>query len=381
MTNRKRICLVVSSPVTVLAFLRGHIAELSKHAELHLVVNMEGFDLNLFAGLPLASVKHIGIARKITPVSDLTSLIQLFRHFRSMKFDVVHSITPKAGLICVLAGKAAGVHHRIHIFTGQVWHTKRGLFRFLLKMIDRLISACATVVLVDGASQRSYLIDQGVVSSSRAVVLGKGSISGVDIERFRPNDELRARIRTDLGISREEKVFMYLGRLNRDKGIPELVDAFKKLLGLRDDVRLILVGSDEEHLESELSSDLPEGNRIVFVGYTSKPEEILQACDIFCLPSHREGFGTSVIEASAMGKPVICSDTYGLMETIVPGQTGLRHEVKSVESIYDKMVEIISDADRMTSMGIAGRDYVDRHFSADKISAEWVRFYRELLHV
>jgi glycosyltransferase involved in cell wall biosynthesis len=140
-----------------------------------------------------------------------------------------------------------------------------------------------------------------------------------------------------------------------------------------------LVGPDEENLKPQIKEMCPENNSVVFYGSTSKPEEVLQLADVFCLPSYREGFGTSVIEASLLELPIICSDTYGLMETIVDDKTGLRHQVGNIDSIYNQMEKMMVDDDLRRALGNNGRNYVLENFSSDAISQEWVTYYTNLL--
>lgn len=377
----KKICFVVSTPFTVLAFLRTHVSELSKHVDVHLVAKLDGFDQSLLSDFPFVTVHNIKIERGIDIFADFLCLIRLYRHFKSSNYDAVHCITPKAGLLGILAARLAGINHRIHIFTGQVWHTKRGGYRLLLKCIDKLISINATTVLVDGESQRRFLVEENIFIESKARVLGRGSISGVDVSRFSPNQLIRNQLRIQLGISNSEIVFMYLGRMNRDKGLIELSRAFNHLLSIRPDVKLIIAGPDEGNLRSEIEAIVTSKGKVLFTGHVSRPEDILQVCDVFCLPSHREGFGTSVIEASAMGKPIICSDTYGLAETIVEGKTGIRHKVGDAQSLYQCMFAMVDNPDQMNLMGSLGRDYVIQYFDSRVITREWVDFYRRLLNV
>jgi glycosyltransferase involved in cell wall biosynthesis len=247
-----------------------------------------------------------------------------------------------------------------------------------LKNLDRLIVYCATHILVDGESQRQFLIQNKIIDEKNSRVLGKGSISGVDLGRFSPNTEIRDKYRKELNLS-SEVIFMFLGRINLDKGVLDLVQAFLRLNRKYNNSKLVLVGPDEENLQPQIKEMCPESNSIVFYGSTSKPEEVLQLADVFCLPSYREGFGTSVIEASLLELPIICSDTYGLMETILDNKTGLRHQVGNIDSIYNQMEKMMEDDDLRLVLGNNGREYVLAHFSSDTISREWFNFYSNLL--
>ena len=372
----KKLCFVVSSPATALAFLRGPMEVLAASYELHLIANTTHPE-ELLEELPIKAVHVFPIERGIRPLHDLRCLIQVIRFFRQVDFDALHSVSPKAGLMAMLGGYFAHTPLRTHTFTGQVWANKKGVFRFLLKAIDRLIARCATQILVDGKSQRQFLVDEGVVDS-KAEVLGKGSICGVSLARFSPNSSLRVKRRKALGLSENEWAFMFLGRLNKDKGVIDLIHAFSELDQMEHTASLFLIGHDEEEIQARFQS---VSNKIHFIPFEKKPEELLQACDTFCLPSYREGFGLSVIEASALEKPIICSDTYGLQDTIVKGKTGLRHRVGEVAHLKEQLLWALQHPEEMRAMGKNGRVYVEENFSGEVLLNAWKNFYAEKLLV
>ena len=374
----KKICFTVSSPMTVNAFLRHHITELAKHYKISVIANIEDADTHSFRDLPLEEIIHVKIVRSISPKDDLLAIKKLTEIFRDRKFDAVHSVTPKAGLLAMTAAKRAGIRNRIHIFTGQVWFTKKGLFRKMLMEIDKLIVKAATQILVDGQSQRHFLIQSNILRADNSRVLGQGSISGVNEQRFTPSLSIREKFRNELSFSPSDVVFAFLGRLNEDKGIRELALAFSKLSKEFSGAKLFFIGYDEDHLMPFIESTVINKNAVLFYGPTHKPEELLQAADVFCLPSHREGFGTSVLEASLLGLPIICSDTYGLKETIIDDVTGFRHGVKNVDAIHQAMRTLNLDAGKRKVMGAAGRDYVLSNFTAQQITEEWLKFYADI---
>jgi glycosyltransferase involved in cell wall biosynthesis len=210
-------------------------------------------------------------------------------------------------------------------------------------------------------------------------VLGKGSISGVDTNRFVPNKSVKSEVRVELGIQETEVVFMFLGRMNLDKGINDLADAFNRLQKMHCNIRLLIVGRDEGNMIPVVRKKVENTDSIILYGETPTPERLLQACDIFCLPSRREGFGTSVIEASLLEKPVICSDTYGLMETIIDNVTGLRHKVSSVDSLFLQMEALVNNLELREKLGKGGRKYVMDNFSSEMITQKWLEFYKKIL--
>lgn len=372
---------MVSSPLTAKAFLINHIQELSSIFDVYLVANFENGLETLFKEVPIKGWKNIVIPRDINLIDDFKALLQLRTYFSKMKFDAVHSVTPKAGLLGSTASRLAGIKVRIHIFTGQVWHTRTGMFKKLLMFLDRVIVTNATHILVDGESQRQFLIQQNIIEAKNSKVLGKGSISGVNSTKFMPDSVVKHEVRAELGIRDEEIVFMFLGRMNIDKGIPELAIAFNEITKKHSNVRLLFVGGDEQNMTPLVKTTIQAIDKVIFYGSTPYPERLLQACDIFCLPSHREGFGTSVIEASLLEKPVICSDTYGLMETILDNTTGIRHKVNNAASLQTAMETMLNDTFLRVEYGKNGRNYVLENFTAQKITDFWISFYKETLDV
>lgn len=373
----KKICFVVSSPLTARAFLSGHFAALSGRYLLDLAADTEGTD-DLGDISIHARIFPVHIRRQIAPMADLKAIIKLVLLFRRERYSAVSSVTPKAGMLALLAAVLAGVPLRIHIFTGQVWATRSGWRRGLLKAADRCMALLATHVLADSPSQRGFMVAEGVVAAGKASVLGGGSICGVDGNRFRPDAERRVSIRRAHGIPSDSTVFLYLGRLNRDKGMLDLADAFA-LLG-KVDAWLLVVGPDEECMHAAMQARLGTArDRCCFVGYTDRPEDYMAAGDVFCLPSYREGFGMVVIEAAAAGVPAIASRIYGVTDAVEEGVTGLLHAPGDVAEIAATMAALVGDPARRLAMGSAARERALRLFSGEAVTAAWFSFYAKLL--
>lgn len=376
---KKKICFVVAIPGSAQSFLKDHIKALSEDYDVYLAANLSdqaGFGIDGLSG-----THHIPIKRAISIPNDLRAVRCLASYFREMKFDAVHSVTPKAGLVTALAARIAGIKHRTHIFTGQVWATRKGVMRFLLKSMDKLIASLDNHILVDGESQRQFLISESVVSNKKSKVLGAGSICGANTARFTPSAEERERQRRELGISSEKVVFSFMGRLNKEKGIHELLAAFDNLFKNSPNAYLLIFGRDEENCLGNLGEykNIQDGGNFQYYGPTTAPQLSLQAADVFCLPSYREGFGLSVVEASCLALPVICSDAYGLADTMVDNATGLRCKVADVPSLEDAMKRLYDDPDLRRSMGENGRKRVLELFSGEKIVGAWVDYYKSML--
>lgn len=378
--KRKKICFVVPSVGTARVFLKNHIEELSIYFDVYLVANVLEQEMIYIKEFSIKEIKHIKLKRSITLINDLRTLFYLCSYFKTMRFDAVHTVTPKAGLLGIFASRLACIPNRIHIFTGQVWHTKKGVYKYFLMILDRFTVWNATHILVDGQPQRQFLIQNKIVTESNSFVLGKGSTGGVDTNRFVPNAIAKKRVRDELGIKENEVVYMFLGRMNSEKGINELAEAFNSLRIKHENVRLLLVGEDEENMTSIVKRKVKDIESVIFYGATPVPERFIQACDVFCMPSHREGFPLSVLEASSMEKPVICSDTYGLMESIIENKTGLRHKVAEVDSIHFAMEKLYFDQNLVESLGKGGRAYVLENFSAKTITEKWLEFYLKMFN-
>lgn len=375
----KKICLVVSSEFTVKSFLLGHLAALQQHYQVSLVVNARDRAFLHPYGLTV-TVLPIPIYREIRPWHDIKALFKLFRLLRAEHFDVIHSVTPKAGLLAMLAGTWAQIPTRIHTFTGQVWVTRRGGMRTLLKWADRLVAAMASGLLVDSFSQRDFLRDQGIVSPDKATVLANGSISGVDTRRFQPRPDKGREIRRAEKIPEDALVFLYLGRLNRDKGILDLATSFARLSRIHESLQLLLVGPDEQDLRDQVL-EICHGcaDQVHFVDYTAVPEYYMAAADVFCLPSYREGFGSVVIEAAAVGVPAVASRIYGLTDAVKEGETGLLFPPGDVEGLQRAMEEMIVDPEQRAAMGERARARTLRDFSQERVIKAQLDYYRKIV--
>lgn len=377
--SQRRICFVVSSEMTVAAFLRSHIARATDIYDVTVAANT--LDDRLLADLGLsAELLKVPIARRIRPTQDFAALWSLFCAFRAKRFDLVHSVSPKAGLLGMLAAWLARVPVRVHTFTGQVWATRRGWRRTLLKAADRLLATLTTHPLVDSPSQLEFLITEGVLPPGKAAVIGQGSICGVDTARFKPDVMARAAVRAELAIPDDAVTLLFLGRLNRDKGIPELIMAFAALAGRMAGPLLLLVGPDEEGMLARVGElDAAIRARVRHVGYTRQPERYLAAADIFCLPSHREGFGMSVIEAAAVGLPAAASRIYGVTDAVVDGETGLLYPPGDGRAIEVVLETLASSQFLRRTLGDAARQRVQRQFSEAELTRGLMAFYGRIL--
>lgn len=378
---KKKIAFVVAIPMTARAFLMDHISFLQKEYEVHLVANFPTEDdKKEFEAVGL--ICHSApIQRAITIGGDLKGLFALRKLFKKEKFECVHSVTPKAGLLTALAGWIARVPNRVHIFTGQVWATRKGAMRMMLKGMDKIIATLNTRILVDGEGQRQYLIKKGVLKEKNSMVPAEGSIAGIKLDRYVISEEVRKEEREKLGLKAEDVVYIFLGRLNHDKGIGELYEAFNRLVAEKPNARLLFYGMDEEGYDETVVNypNIKKGVNYFFPGLTKTPFKALQAGDVFVLPTWREGFGVSVLEAQALGLPVITSNAYGVVDASVEGVTALRCGVNDPKGLYNAMKRYYDDAEMRKAHGEAGRKRVVEHFSNEVVSKAWLDIYKEML--
>ena len=360
-------------------FMLPHIRRLDAFYDICLMANYESGTTPSTFGLDI-DIESLPIVRKIDVLRDLRALWLLFRFLRKKQFDSIHTITPKAGLIGMLAAWLAGVPVRVHSFTGQVWVTRTGLMRCLLKATDKLIASIATDILVDSPSQQDFLIKQGVVKTEHSSVLGCGSICGVDTERFSPNESARELVRDELGTPSGSVVCLYLGRLNRDKGVLDLASAFAQVAKKHPKAELWVVGPDEADYFQKMQVILSKAtSQVKRVDFTPTPEQFMQAADLFCLPSYREGFGSSVIEAAACGVPALASRIYGLTDAVVEGQTGWMHNAGDVQYLANKLDCLLAAPAELASKGEAAREYVENYFAEEIVTDAMLQFYQKHL--
>lgn len=370
---------VATTPFVVNAFLANHIAVLSKHYLIVLCTNLDAYEL-----LPSLSnwveVRHIPFARKISLRTDLKTLLQLTAVVRQVRPAAIHSITPKAGLLAMTAGFIVGVSNRWHTFTGQVWATRTGLARHLLKALDRLIALLASHVFADSASQCRLLRDEGVVRDGEIGMLGSGSIAGVDLKRFHPDTGSYEQMRKQIGADADTCVFLYVGRLTRDKGVFDLIHAFQELATAVRNIELWVVGPDEEGLlqalqESAVECDAP----IRWLGATSAPEHFMAAANVLLLPSYREGFGSVIIEGAACGIPAIAYRIDGVIDSVVDNKSGLLVEIGQPTAFASAMKSLALHKELRLRLGNQAQERAVRDFSSQRVTEAWLHFYRSQL--
>jgi glycosyltransferase involved in cell wall biosynthesis len=376
-----RVCRVVTVPQTYAALLTEQLQLITQKGMDLTIVSAPGPELTAVGTLVGAKPIAIPMRRVPAPASDLRSLWNLTQVFRKGRFDIVHSSTPKAGLLSALAGTLARVPVRMHTFTGQPWVELRGMKRQIARQCDRITAGLSTHCYADSFSQRDFLIRQGLVAPAKISVPANGSISGVNLERFSRRawrDSAACLLRTKLGIPEESIVVVFLGRVTRDKGILELTLAHQRLCRRHDSLHTVLVGPlepDRDPLPADVLSVLHSSKRIHCVGFTANPERYLALADIFCLPSYREGFGTVAIEAAAMGLPAVVSRTVGLVDAVEEDVTGLFVPAKNAEALASCLERLILSPELRAQLGRAGQARAESLFSSEQVNGAVVNEY------
>ncbi len=328
-----------------------------------------------------ARVVTVEMARRISPFKDIKSLWRMIKVFRKEKPVMVHSMTPKAGLLCMVAGWITRVPVRVHMFTGLVFPTSKGLKRRILMATDWLTCACATHVIPEGEGVKADLLNHGITRKPIRV-LGYGNCKGIDLERFNPEDE---QVKEGAKALRKPGVFtfIFIGRIVGDKGVNELAEAFQKLYNERKDVRLILVGPAEADLDpvSDKTQGIIEScPGIEAVGSQSDVRPWLAASDAMVFPSYREGFPNVVIEAGAMGLPSIVTDINGSRDIITDGQNGTIIPSQDAEALYQAMSRMATDREWREALAANARPMIASRFEQGYVRQCLMDFYDEILN-
>lgn len=365
MNNRKLIR--TSTIATSLdCLLQGQLSFLKEKYD---VIAVSGEDSHLQEVREREGVKAISIEmqRNINLSKDLITLWKLYWLFKKEKPLIVHSITPKAGLLTMISGYLAGVPIRIHTFTGLIFPSKSGFVKHLLIVMDKILCRCATAIYPEGQGVKNDLIQYKITNKSLKVI-ANGNVNGIDIEHFNPDLFSEAEnqlFKTSLKMTPDDFVFIFVGRLVGDKGINELIIAFKKLTSEIKNVKLLLVGTFEDLFDpvlSETKQEIITNESIRFVGFQKDVRPYLAISDSLVFPSYREGFPNVVMQAGAMGLPIIATDINGSNEIIIDNENGILFPVKNSNAVYDAMKRILSeDTIRMNLKQNARKMIVSRY--------------------
>lgn len=326
---------------------------------------------------------EVAMQREITPFKDLVSLFKLIKIFKKERPDMVHSITPKAGLLSMIAAKITGVSIRVHTFTGLVFPTSKGLKRTILSLCDKITCSCASHIVAEGAGVKDDL-QQNHITHKEITIIGNGNMRGIDLQYYNP--EITAdegdKIRASIGAEKSSVVFIFVGRVVRDKGIEELINAFEKLIEENIDARLLIVGDTEskDPLPDEILQKI-NSNHLIFFNkkWIDDVRPYYSAADVLVFPSYREGFPNVVLEAGAMKLPSIVTDINGSREIIQQEENGVIIPPKDTESLFNQMKRLVLAKEQLTEMGEKARKNVSERFEQSFVRNCHKDFYRKIL--
>ena len=360
---RAKIIIATSTTFAINSFFEHHIQKLATSFDLIIVSDNEGHAL-LASISEVVDFENMRIRRQPSLFHDLMVVFKFIALIEKHKPTVILTMTPKVGLLFAIAGAITRVSVRVHIITGQVWQNYSGLKRFIYKLYDRALIALITRPLADSRSQIDYLIEQGVSPKGRIEVLANGSVTGVNLELFKPNPQLRTSFRQKLGLSDNDRVVLFLGRLVEDKGIFDAVEAVARVSEKLDDIYFWCAGPDEIHA-SEKVRQLANSRRINYhyFGKVKTTFDLFCSADVLILPSRREGFGSVIIEAAACGVPAVAYKTYGVSDAIVDQNTGLLADYGDIDDLARNLLYLLESTTVNRGYGARARARAAKQFN------------------
>lgn len=376
---KSSLVIVTTVPTTLASILAQQPKFLSEHFDVA-IISSPAAELKEVENSENVLACAVPMQRGISPFKDLVSLFKMVKQLRVLKPTMVHSYTPKAGLITMLAGFICRVPVRVHTFTGLIFPTSTGIKQKILIWMDRLICACATTIVPEGNGVKKDLIDYGITRKPLKVI-GSGNIAGVDTSFFdkqRVTDEkLHLSLLEQLNLVKNAFVFCFVGRFTQDKGFSELLSAFNEL---PENAHLLLVGEMDERLPlpTEVAQNLSNHPRIHNIGWQNDIRPALAISSVLVLPSYREGFPNTPLQAGAMALPSIVTDINGSNEIIEPGLNGWVVPVKSSNALADAMLKSMQ-AENLTQLGLQARSNIMEKFERQAHWQNMLNFYNEQL--
>lgn len=369
---RKKIIRVSASPVSLDLLLKGQLHYLNDRFDVLAVASPGAEHARIRQREGVATVE-LEIERTISLWKDLKSLGRLFFLFRRERPWCVHSLTPKAGLLSMAAAALARVPVRVHTFTGLIFPYRKGAFRFLLKQMDRMTCLFATHVIPEGEGVKRLLVSERVTGKPLEI-LAHGNINGIDLDYFQA-DGSREEMRRRLELPGNAVLFVFVGRITEDKGIRELMAAFSALR--REEsarpVFLALVGWTEDYSGKDL--DVPG---VVCPGFQEDIRPWLEAADVFVLPSYREGFPNSLLQAGAMSLPSVATDVCGCNDIIEDGVNGLLVPARDEEGLRRAMAVLRDDSELRRRLGEKAVEQVKEKYDCRMVWEALLHFYERI---
>lgn len=380
--NKPKLIRITTVPSSLKILLKGQLHFMSQNGFEVLGVSSDGMDLDEVRENESVEVQAIEMTRTISPLKDLKSLWSFYKLCKKEKPQIVHSHTPKAGIIGMLGAKLAGVPYRLHTVAGLPLMEAIGTKRKVLDMVEKLTYRCATNVYPNSKGLYDFILNNKFTSSEKLKVIANGSSNGINTSFFNPLEITDAQISktlSDCNISSEDFIFIFVGRLVGDKGVNELIKAFSSIG--REDVKLLLVGAQEPELDPLLPETLNTINtnpNIISVGFQKDVRPFFSIAHCLVFPSYREGFPNVVMQAGSMMLPAIVSDINGCNEIIVNGENGLIIPVKDSESIENSMKELLANPDLLSKMINNSRKMIQERYEHTIIWHSLLNEYKEI---
>ncbi|MCD8417460.1 glycosyltransferase family 4 protein [Tenacibaculum finnmarkense] len=378
--KNKKIVRITTVPQSLKTLLKGQHKFMSQNGFEVVGVSSEGKYLQDVADDEGIRVKVIEMTRKITPLKDLKSLWELYRLLKKERPFIVHTHTPKAGIIGMLASYLANVPNRLHTVAGLPLLEAKGVKRTILNFVEKLTYKCATRVYPNSNGLKDIILENKFIASEKLNVIANGSSNGIDTAHFNSelfSKEKQQRLKTTLKIKEDDFVFIFVGRIVGDKGINELIKAFDKLSKTKYKIKLLLVGSFEDELDplQEVTKNIINTNKqIISVGYQNDVRPYFSIADVLTFPSYREGFPNVVMQAGAMGLPSIVSNINGCNEIIEENINGFIVPVKNSDALYEAMLKMMLNSD----MKLKAREMIATRFEQKVVWDALLNEYKTL---
>ena len=356
----KKLIIITTVPMSLATLVKGQAKYLSSYFDVKLVTSFseKNQEISKAEGVEL---KSIDMTRQITIIKDLKALIELYKYFKNQKPDIVYTFTPKAGLLGMMASFLSRVPVRIHNIVGMPLMEATGKKFILLKFIERLTYLFSTNLFCNSFGLKKFINEN--LTKKDVKVIAQGSINGVDTEFFKNTKTLDEKevIRDKFKIDKKDFVITFVGRIVKDKGINELIEAFVNLSKKHNNLKLLLVGDYEEHLnpiKNENKILIDSLDSIITVGFQNDIRDFLSITDLFVLPSYREGLPNSLIEAGSFGIPLLATNINGCNEIIDDGITGILVEKKSAKKLEEAIDKLLEDKELYNSIKLKVRDRI-----------------------
>jgi glycosyltransferase involved in cell wall biosynthesis len=378
---KKKFFITTTVPAS-LNFFKDNLAFLNEEFEVCAISSQKN-ELDSIGLREGVRTYHIPMKRPISLWRDIFCFIKFIYLFVKEQPDIVHGNTPKASLLSMVAAKITGVKVRIYMCHGLRYQGTQGKLRWLLMKMEKITCFCASEVICVSHGVKDTLVKDGLCSSGKAVVIHYGSASGINLNHFKiENKEIkRGEIRDTLGIKNDDFVFLFIGRLVKDKGIDELVASFTELNKTHRSTHLILVGTDDGKMNPvslSTKDQIETNNNIHAVGRIADVRPYLLASDTFVLPSYREGFGIVLMEAGAMGVPCITTDIIGCNEIIIQGENGEIIPPRDEKALYEKMKEWVESPQKIAYMAKNARPLIEERYDQKLVWNALLEEYKRL---